>query len=570
MASGLDKIWEILPPAPEDFKNKFPEIQPVILQLLYNRGLRTQKQIDEFLLPDYSQDLHDPFLFRDMKKAVDRIFQAVENKQKVIICGDYDADGITSTAVLWIICKKLGLEDATTYIPDRLNGSYGLTGKMIEDFIKREIDLIITCDCGITSVDEVELAKQSGIEVIITDHHRSTEKIPKAVAVINPNSRGEKYPFKHLAGVGVAFKMIQALLSDSRCRLENKEAAEKWLLDLVALGTVADCMPLLGENRTLVKYGLLVLNKTANFGIRSLVEKSGLELGTLSAEHLAYQLGPRINAASRIKHADEALKMILTEDKTEADKLAGVLNSFNSERQRLVESVFQEIKTEIGEEPKEKILVVLGNWPKGILGLIASKLVEQYFRPAVVLTRRDDEVVGSGRSILGFDLYRVLDGLSKYFIAFGGHAGALGLTLKEADFPDFKKEVARAGKEAMKEWDLAPKIKVDALVQMREVNWSLYEELKKFEPFGRSNFLPNFLIKNIRLNEMSPVGQNGQHCRLIVGEGKKMIYFSANSKVGGLKPGDKIDVIFQLGVNQWNGQQELQMKVVDLKKLQKY
>lgn len=564
----MEKIWEITPKCSEEFKQKFPEINPIILQLLFSRGLDTQKKIDEFLLPDYSQDIHDPFLFQDMRKAVDRIYQAVEQEEKVAVCGDYDADGITSVAVLYFVFQKLGAKNLVTYIPDRETEGYGLNEKLIKSLINDKTDLIITCDCGITNVKEISLANQAGMDVIVTDHHCQPEAIPEAFAVINPRLEREKYPFKPLAGVGVAFKLIQALLADPRCSIDNKEATEKWLLDLVALGTVADCMPLLGENRTLVKYGLVVLNKSSNQGIRTLAEKSNLSLGSLDTFSITYHLGPRLNAAARIKHADEALDLILAKDGAEAAKLADNLNEFNKKRQQLVEKTFEEIKKRVGPTPEEKILVVLEEeWPKGVLGLSASKTVEQYCRPAIVLTRRGKEIVGSGRSIPGFNLYQALADLKDYFSRFGGHPEAVGLTLKDSGvFDDFKRKIEKIARERLTEDDLKPRVRIDVQVGLSDVNWPLYEELKKFEPFGRNNWQPNFLAREIHLDDLQTVGQNGRHCRIIAGNGRKMIYFDADDGVENLKKGDYIDVVFQLGVNQWNGQQELQLKVIDLKK----
>lgn len=562
------KNWDIAPEYERRLEDKFPEINPIILQLLYNRGLDTQEKIDEFLMPDYSQDIHNPFLLQDMEKSVERIYQAIENDEKIAICGDYDADGITGTAVLYFIFKKLGAKNLVTYIPDRETEGYGLNEKLIKKLLTKKIKLIITCDCGITNVKEIDLAKQAGLDVIITDHHCQPEKIPDAFAIINPQLDREKYPFKSLAGVGVAFKLIQALLHDSRCQIENCEGAEKWLLDLVAVGTVADCMPLLGENRTLVKYGLVVLNKSSNKGLRALIEKSNLSFGDLDTTSITYQISPRLNAASRIKHADEAFNLILTQDEDEAEKMALTLNEFNKKRQQLVEKTFEEIKNQIGPSPKEKILVVLGqNWPKGVLGLSANKTLEQYSRPAIILAQKETEIAGSGRSIPNFNIYQALMPLKKYFSRFGGHAVAFGLALKEAtSFENFKKEVEKIGQEQLNEEDLKPRIKIDAQVDLKEVNWRLYEELKKFEPFGKGNDQPNFLVKNVYLDNWQMVGQNGRHCRIIVGNGRKMIYFDADDGIEKLKTGDYLDIVFQLGINQWNGQQELQLKVMDLKK----
>jgi len=561
----MEKVWEIVQKCPNEFKKKFLEINPIILQLLFDRNLDTQKKIDEFLSPDY-KNLYNPFLLQDMKKAVDRVYQAIKTKEKIVICGDYDTDGITSSAILLTIFEKLGAKNISIYIPDRELEGYGVSEKMVKKFVKEKVNLIITCDCGITNLKEIDLANQAGIEVIVTDHHCQGKELPNALAIVNPQVNREKYPFKTLAGVGVAFKFIQALLSDSRCKIENKESTEKWLLDLVALGTVADYMPLLDENRILVKYGLIVLNKTTNLGIKSLVEKSGLELGKLNTGNITFQLSPRINSAARIKHADEALNMILAKNSFEADEFAEHLNTYNLTRQQLVEKTIRKIKSDIGKNPKEMILVVLGDWPKGVLGLCASRLLDKYSRPAIVLTQRNNEIIGSSRSLPNFNLHQALTLLKKYLIRFGGHPGAAGLTISPDKFEEFKKEILKIGKKQLKKQDLISKIRIDAQVELDDIDWPLYEELIKFEPFGRDNWQPNLLLKNVYLKEKQMVGKNKQHCRLIIDQGKKMIYFRANHKMEGIKIGDKLDIVFQLDVNQWNGTRELQMKVIDLKK----
>ena len=561
----MEKVWEIVSKCPNEFKKKFLEINPIILQLLFDRNLDTQKKIDEFLSPDY-KNLYNPFLLQDMKKAVDRVYQAIKTKEKIVICGDYDTDGITSSAILLTIFEKLGAKNISIYIPDRELEGYGVSEKMVKKFVKEKVNLIITCDCGITNLKEIDLANQAGIEVIVTDHHCQGKELPNALAIVNPQVNREKYPFKTLAGVGVAFKFIQALLSDSRCKIENKESTEKWLLDLVALGTVADYMPLLDENRILVKYGLIVLNKTTNLGIKSLVEKSGLELGKLNTGNITFQLSPRINSAARIKHADEALNMILAKNSFEADEFAEHLNTYNLTRQQLVEKTIRKIKSDIGEDPKERILVVLGDWPKGVLGLCASRLLDKYSRPAIVLTQRNNEIIGSSRSLPNFNLHQALTLLKKYLIRFGGHPGAAGLTISPDKFEEFKKEILKIGKKQLKKQDLTSKIRIDAQVELDDIDWPLHEELIKFEPFGRDNWQPNLLLKNVYLKEKQMVGKNKQHCRLIIDQGKKMIYFRANHKMEGIEIGDKLDIVFQLDVNQWNGTRELQMKVIDLKK----
>jgi len=560
------KRWEICPKINEEIKNKFPEINPIVLQLLYNRGLKTQKEIDEFLLPDYSQDIADPFIFLEMQKAVDRIYQAINNKEKILIYGDYDADGVSSTFVLYEILKKLGAR-IETYLPDRELEGYGLNKEAIKNFVEKKINLIITCDCGIANAEEVDLANRGGVETIITDHHLEPKILPKALAIINPHLKREKYPFEDLAGVGVAFKLIQALLQSEKCVLEDKEASEKWLLDLVALGTIADAMPLLKENRTLCKYGLLVLNKTRNQGLKALIEKSGLK-GVLDTQNIYYQLGPRLNVAGRIDHANESLKLLLAEG-DEAHSLASKINALNEKRQKMVEDLFTEIKREVGEEPKKHFLIVFKEKsPVGILGLLSQKLVENYARPAVVMTKTEKgDLKASGRSIECFDLYAALSSFSDYFTNFGGHRGAAGFTLKRfEDFEKFKEEMEQLAEKEIKDKDLRQKIEIETEVNLSDINWDLQEELLRFEPFGHGNQKPLFLLSSINLRNIEIVGQNGRHRRLVIEDGRKMIYFNSDKEVAGLKIGDKIDVVFELGVNQWNGQQSLEMKVIDAKR----
>ena len=558
--------WEVCPTISEELKNRFPEINPIILQLLYNRGLKTQKEIDEFLLPDYSQDIHNSFIFLEMEKAVERIYRAIENKEKILIYGDYDVDGVMSAVLLYKVLKLLGIE-SDIYLPDREKEGYSLNKEAIKSFIEKKINLIITCDCGISNPEEVEEANQAGVDVIITDHHCEPEILPKAYAIINPQLKREKYPFKNLAGVGVVFKLVCALFKQAN--LPNKEAAEKWLLDLVALGTINDLMPLLKENRTLCKYGLLVLNKTKNHGLKVLIEKSGLSLGSIDTGNIYYQIGPRINAAGRMDHANEALKLLLT-DGEEVNNLALKINALNEKRQRIVENIFTEIREEIEKQPLKKLLIVLKEkCPVGVLGLVANKLVDAFTRSAIVLTKTSQgKIKASGRSIGDFDLFANLSSLSHYFSGFGGHKIAAGFTLKNnEDFEKFKKEIEAKAEQEIKEENFNLKIKIDAKVRLSDINWDFQEELAKFEPYGHGNQKPFFLLSNINLKNIEIIGKNGQHRRLTIDEGKKLIYFNSDEKVRDFKIGDKIDVVFELGVNQWNGEQRLEMKAIDIRRV---
>jgi single-stranded-DNA-specific exonuclease len=560
------KNWKVLPAISEEFKSKFPEINPVILQLLVNRGLTTQEAIDEFLNPDYGQDIHDPFLFQQMKKAVDRIFKAVKRKEKIVIYGDYDADGVTASVLLQLTLKKLGLDSVDVYLPHREKEGYGLNERALKDLAKEKYQLMITVDNGISSPKEVKLAKKLGMDVIVTDHHLESTTLPKAIAVIDPKVEAETYPFRYLAGVGVAFKLAQALIKQSQ--LPNLESFEKWLLDLVAVGTVADAMPLLGENRTLVKYGLVVLNKTPRLGLKALIDKGRLTLGKLNAWNIGFQIGPRLNAAGRMDHANTAYRLLITESLEEANQIAEDLEKTNTARQKLVDDIFQKIKEDYKTLGQKPLIAVAGrDWPVGIIGLVAARLVDKYRRPAVVITSRSDDAKGSARSLSGLNLLALLEKAKSFFSRLGGHAEACGFTLKDKKILDkFLENLSKISQKELTGYDFTTDLMVDKEIKLNQVNWELWEILEKFAPFGSKNFRPRFLTRNLNLDAIQYVGQNGKHLR-IYADSRKMIYFGgANNHNPELKIGDKVDIVFEPGINEWNGTRELQLKVIDIKR----
>ncbi|MCX6743411.1 MAG: single-stranded-DNA-specific exonuclease RecJ, partial [Candidatus Parcubacteria bacterium] len=421
------KKWVLREPISLEFKKQFPEIPGLILQLLYNRGLLTQKQIDQFLSPDYGQDILDPFLFPDMTKAVDRIYQEVKNKEKIAIHGDYDADGVTSTVLLTDVLQKLGAK-FIIYIPHREKEGYGLNKKTIKYLAGKKVKLIITVDCAISNAPEVDLAAKKGIDVIITDHHFEPLVLPKAYAIINPKVKKCDYPTYELAGVGVAFKLAQAIIAKDKKNIFGP-GYEKWLLDLVGIGTVTDVMPLIGENRTLLKYGLIVLNKTKRIGLKLLAQKADIwpitETDLINSENIGYVLGPRLNAAGRMDHANTAYELLATEDYKEAEKLVASLESSNQKRQKLTEKIIEEIKSQIKDINKEFLILADGkNWPLGVIGLAAGKIKDELNRPVFVISKMGRKVVGSGRSIEEFNLIEALNKVSDCFEVYGGHAGA--------------------------------------------------------------------------------------------------------------------------------------------------
>lgn len=567
----MEKRWQAAEKFPEEFKKSFPEMDDIVLQLLWNRNLKTQKEIDEFFNPDYGADVHSPFLFKDMEKAVARIKKAVEYKEKVLVYGDYDADGVCASTILYETIKKMGIIP-DVFLPHRETDGYGLNMKRVEEFASDGTKIIITCDCGISNAPEVARSNELGMEVIITDHHEAPATIPSAYAIIHPQTE-ENYPWKGLSGAGVAWKLSQALLKDFG-------GYEKWFLDLVAISCVSDVMPLLGETRTLTKYGLLVLNKTRRLGLQKLIESASLKPGNLDTYSIGFMIAPRINAAGRMNHASAAFKLMIEENVEKATELAGKLNKENSERQKQAEKIFLEAKFLAVEEKQEEnaaILVFKPDWMASLVGLAAGKLAETFYRPTLAMTEREGKIIGSGRGIEGVDLMELMNATAEFFEKFGGHSGACGFTLKEGtDIEKFKKEFVAATAEKVRGLDLSPRIEVDAEISFEEANWKLYENLAKFEPFGEKNPHPRFMVKGAKVMAVEAVGNGDKHLRLFVSHTvgseashsitpKKMIGFFIGSHKEKLKIGAIIDIIFEVGVNEWNGNRELQYKIIDIR-----
>lgn len=605
----MPKKWQILPKISPEFRQQFPEFPEVVLQLLHNRDLTEQTKIDEFLNPDYSQDAHNPGLFRDMAKAVERIFKAIEKNELIVVHGDYDADGVCAAVILYSTLKELGAKHLDVFLPDRELEGYGVNKDTVELLIASGAKLIITCDCGISNFEEIKLAQKNNVDVIITDHHTVPQELPPAFAIIHPKVPNETYPDKGLSGGGVAFKLAQALLGSlrgnaateaissvdcsrllrlDRCvgaRNDEKTSAnwEKWLLDLVAISSVADMVPLLGESRTLTKYGLIVLNRTKRLGLRQLIEIAGLKKNPeaeLTAENIGFQLAPRINAAGRMQHANTAYQLLIAEDAVEAKELARELDANNKERQKITEKMTTAAREIIQQEKQEDAPIIFAlkeGWPLGLVGLVASRLCDKFYRPVIVMTKKDKQIHGSGRSIDEINIIEKLEKLKDYFEKFGGHPAAAGFTLKDAgQLENFKKDLTALVREDAATKDLTPILTIDAEINLEEIGWELYDSLVRFEPFGENNPMPRYLAKNITITQVEAVGADCQHLKLLVkhndGLPRKMIGFGFGDeeRVGtnwcaALKSGDKIDAVFEISVNRWNGNRELQLKIVDLK-----
>ncbi|MDP2789714.1 MAG: single-stranded-DNA-specific exonuclease RecJ [bacterium] len=570
----MEKVWRVAELVSTEFKSQFPELNPITLQLLWNRGLREQTAIDEFLNPDWGGDIHDPFLFTQMRKVVDRILAGIAAKEKIIVHGDYDADGVCSSAVLITTLRALGA-DVDVYLPHREREGYGLNLQTIDHLHDvHKANLIITCDCGTSNHDEVARATELGMDVIITDHHHEPAKRPAAFAIINPQLKDSGYPFPHLAGSGVAFKVAQALIRSSVGETvggQTKEGFEKWLLDYVAISTVTDFMPLVGENRTLVKYGLVVLRKSPRPGIRALAEAMSSRQENFDTTTIGFQIGPRLNAAGRMDHASTAFRLLISTDAEEATAIAAALNQSNVDRQKLTETIVNQAKKSIGTvTPARKLLAAVGEgWPVGVVGLVAGKLADANHRPVLVMAKQGEEVVGSGRSIPGYDITDALLRHKQLLTRFGGHAGACGFTMPAENAPAFVKGMEEDAAKRLTEKDLQDVVRVDIDLALPDVTWSLLDTIELLEPYGEGNPKPTFSCRGMIVTELQPVGKEGKHLRIVVNhtvpEPRKFISFGGGEKYGKtITIGDKIDAVFTVDRNEWNGTAELQLKVVDL------
>ncbi len=582
----MQKNWQIKPKYPQEFEQNFPGYHPAILQLLFNRNLTTQETIDEFLNPDFSQDVHNPFLFQNMEKAVKIIKNSLNKQEQVLIYGDYDADGVTSSVLLYSVLQKIGFKNIGYYIPHREDEGYGLNLVATENFVKQKIDLVITVDCGIANIEEVSFLKKNKIKVIVTDHHLPKEKIPPADAILDPWIEGETYPFKKLAGVGVAFKLAQALFK-SLPSAESYEAFEKWLLDLVTLGTIGDVAPIIGENRTLSVFGLKVLNKTCRQGLRELIRVSSLDNGVdlsqqipigeklyqIDARNISFGLVPRINSAGRIDHANLAFKLLTTTSEIEALATAQEIQQKNTERQKTAEEMLNQALKKIGKPSKdEKILIASAkDWSPSLVGLVAGKLSDRFYRPVILFNEKDNKFVGSARSIPECHIVNLLKKQEKYLARFGGHAGAAGMTIEgKENFLNFVQEIKENAAQELKDIKLLPKIDIETELELDDINWGLYDEIRKMEPFAEANPTPLFLLKDVLIDQMDIVGKNSTSLRFYLSKKnkkKKAISFGTAKEWSSLfKTGDKVDAVVELGVNEWNGNRELQLKIIDLKK----
>ena len=546
----------------EEIKEKY-NLTDLLASILVKKGITDEKQIKVFLEPTRN-DFYDPFLMPDMEKAVDRIIKAKENNEKVLIYGDYDVDGITSTCVLKKFLESIGL-NADYLIPNRLEEGYGLNMEAVKKIAEEKYDLMITVDCGISGVEEVEYANSLGLETIITDHHEPLDVLPNAIAVIDAKIKTNKYPFNQLAGVGVVFKLIQAL--SIKLNLEEKEYLK--YLDLVAIGTISDIVPLIDENRVIAKLGLKLVEVTKNIGLKTLINSLGFK--TINSMCVSFGIAPRINACGRMGQAEEALKLFLTDNITEAINLTDKLNEYNTLRQDIEKKIYEDAAFKIEKEnieSKDCIVLAGENWHHGVIGIVASKITEMYFKPSILICFDGDEGKGSGRSIPGFDLHNALCKSSKYLKKYGGHAMAVGLSLDRKDFNNFKhsfEEYARSCNLS----EIIPIINIDKAVTDKELTVKNIKDLQKLEPFGEANKMPLFMYKNLKIDSIRSL-TDGKHMKLTLKSDSNNIItalgFNMGNRAEEFLIGDKVDIVGNLEINSFNGMESIQFNLKDIMK----
>lgn len=558
----MNKKWEVNKYNENEVNELLKEcnISRLLAILLCSRGIVAKEQVDLYLSPT-RKDFYDPFLMPDMQKAVDRIINAIENKEKVIIYGDYDVDGITSTTVLKQFLAERGLI-VDWYIPNRLNEGYGLNKNAIKEINDKGYKLIITVDCGISALEEIKYANDLGMEVIVTDHHEPVEVLPQCLAVVDAKRKDNIYPYNQLAGVGVVFKLIQAL--SIKLNLEEKEFLK--FLDLVAVGTISDIVPLKDENRVIAKLGLKLVEVTKNIGLKTLISVLGFK--KIDSTAISFGVAPRINASGRMGVQEKALNLFLTDNYEEAKKITQELNEFNNDRQAEEQKIFKEA-LEMLKKENNKSCIILGNenWHHGVIGIVASKITDMYFKPSILLCFEENEGKGSGRSIPGFDLHKALMECSKDIKKFGGHSMAIGITIEKDKFESFKNDFEKYAEQTnIKE--IVPIVNIDAEISLKDLSIDIVKQLELLEPFGEANKMPQFLFKNMKIIAIRAISE-GKHLKLKLKQDNYIIDaigFNMGELSNLYQIEDRIDVVGNIGVNAFNGMENLQINIKDIRK----
>ncbi|MEJ2484109.1 MAG: single-stranded-DNA-specific exonuclease RecJ [Anaerolineales bacterium] len=553
--------WDVLQKIPEDISNNLNEYSPIFRQILYNRDIKSPQEAEDFLNAQQPDHYHSELL--GTQAAIERIGKALDKQERIAIYGDYDADGVTATALMLQTMQALNA-NVRAYIPNRFTEGYGLNQNALDKLKKDNVDLVITVDCGIRAVEDAEYAHKIGLDLIVTDHHTTGSNLPRTAALINPKQPDDPYPEKVLAGVGVAYKLAKALIETFKP--ESLVAEE--LLDLVSIGTIADLVPLVGENRTLVRAGLQYLRTPQRQGLASLMGVTGIAPSSINAMDIGFKIGPRINAAGRIGSAQDALTLLTTRDIFEAGQFAQVLDNRNRERQRITQEIQAQAEALSGADDPDSLLLFAHHpdFNPGVVGLAASRLVEQYYRPAIVGFRNESYTRASCRSIPEFHITHALEKCADLLTQFGGHAMAAGFTVSNKNLENLTIRLNELASDELSGKDLHPSLVADAVVQLVDLKPSLIREMNRLQPTGQNNPDPIFISRNVFVRGARAVGKDKSHLKLILSDGKitfDAIAFRFGHLVSDI-PG-QIDILFAFELNEFNGRQTLQLNIKDLK-----
>ena len=558
-----------------DLKDKIDELtkeiqlDPVLIEVLLKRGITSVEDAKRFLNPSLD-DLHDPFLMPDMEKAIKRIESALGNKERILVYGDYDVDGTTAVSLVYKFLRKI-TNNIDYYIPDRKDEGYGISIQGIDYALSTDVKLIISLDCGIKAVDKVAYAKEKGIDFIICDHHMPGEVLPDAVAVVDAKRSDSIYPYNELSGCGVGFKLVHAF--SIRNGFEFSEIEH--LLDLVALSIAADIVPITGENRVLMHYGLKQLNSNPSYGLRGIIEICGLSKKPISVNDIAFKIGPRINASGRMMNGKEAVELMLSTDMPQARFKALDIDKYNEDRReldkRITDEAFEYVDSILKEKDYKSLVVYNEEWHKGIIGIVASRITEKYYRPAVILTKSGDMISGSARSVNNFDVYKAIESCKDLLENFGGHTYAAGLTLKEENFPEFKRRFESISFKEINSKTMRPQILVDAIIKFDRINNKFVQDLALFSPFGPDNENPVFVSENVLDSGGSKlVGRGFHHIKLEVVDETidtpmQAIAFSSDTHFKKIKEKQPISICYTIEENRHGAKSFTQLMIKDIK-----
>ena len=553
-------------------KNKLADelgINPVLAQLLLQRGITTFDEAKKFFRPQL-EDLHDPFLFRDMRKAVDRLSAAMGNKEKILVYGDYDVDGTTAVALVYTFLKRY-YSAVDFYIPDRYGEGYGVSYKGIDFAAENGFSLVIALDCGIKAVEKIDYATSKGVDFIICDHHTPDATLPRAIAVLDPKRLDTIYPYSHLSGCGVGFKLMQAFAMSNNIPFSQLVP----LLDLVAVSIASDIVPITGENRVLAFHGLKQINANPSIGLKSIIDLCGLTGKEILISDIVFKIGPRINASGRMQSGNEAVELLIAKDVTFAKEKSDTINVYNDERKSLDKNITEEadnfVKNDKSYENKKSIVVYNPDWHKGVIGIVASRLSEMYYRPAVVLTKSNGLATGSARSVPGFDLYKAIDSCRHLLENFGGHMYAAGLSMKEENVPAFMEAFEKYVVENILEEQTYPQIEIDAMLEFKDITPKFFRVLKQFNPFGPDNMKPVFCTKRVfDYGTSKVVGKEQEHLKLeLVDKNSEVVMngiaFNMSEFNDVIKDLNPLDICYTIEENTFNGNTSIQLQIKDIK-----